>query len=538
MTSADPTLTTADPIVTPGLPQTIPALVRRAAETFGSSEGIVDGDVRLTYAEVADKVEIAARALIARGVEPGDRVAIWAPNCWEWVVTVLGCHSVGGVAVPLNTRFKSNEAAQQIRRSGARLLFTVTDFLDTDYVELLARADASDLVDETVILRGTVPDDCVSLADHLDAGVAISAESARARADAVAPQDVCDIVFTSGTTGAPKGAMLEHGPSIRAYDSWAGVVGLRADDRYLIISPFFHCFGLKAGIVACLIKGATIIPHPVFDVPAVMRRVAEERVTMLPGAPAVFQTILNHPDLASFDLSSLRLSVTGAATIPTQMIIDMREVLGFETVVTGYGLTESHGIVTMCRHTDDPETIARTSGRPIPDVELQVVNEAGTAVAAGESGELLVRGYNLMAGYLDDDAATAEAIDTDGWLHTGDVGVVDARGNLRITDRMKNMFIVGGFNVYPAEIEQIMRGLDTIAQVAVVGIPDDRLGEVGMAFVVPTSGCDIDSDSIISWCREEMANYKVPRQVEIVDELVLNAAGKVDVIAMQADRSG
>lgn len=513
---------------------TIPGLVRRAAEEFGTREGIVDGDVRLTFSELSDKIETASRALIGRGVTPGDRIAIWAPNCWEWVVTVLACHSVGAVAVPLNTRFKGNEAAGQIRRSGARLLFTVTDFLDTDYVELLARADASDLVDETVILRGTVPGSCVSLATHLAQGEGVSAATARARADAVDPDDLCDIVFTSGTTGTPKGAMLAHGASIRAYDAWAGVVGLRAEDRYLIINPFFHCFGLKAGILACIITGATIIPHPVFDVPAVMRRVVEEHITMLPGAPAVFQTILNHPDLASFDLSSLRLSVTGAATIPTQMIVDMREVLGFETVVTGYGLTEAHGIVTMCRHTDDPETIARTSGRPIPDVSVRVVNEAGDVVPSGEPGEVVVRGYNLMTGYLEDTKATAEAIDADGWLHTGDVGVIDEQGNLTITDRMKNMFIVGGFNAYPAEIEQIMGGLAGLAQVAVVGIPDDRLGEVGMAFVVPTSGTDLDADTVIAWCREEMANYKVPRQVEIVSELVLNAAGKVDITATQA----
>ncbi|HZJ26115.1 MAG TPA: FadD3 family acyl-CoA ligase [Acidimicrobiia bacterium] len=526
-------MTPADASGTTDLPLTIPGLVRRAAEVFGTQEGFVDGDVRLTFAELAAEIETAARALVGRGVEPGDRVAIWAPNCWEWAVTALACHSVGGVVIPLNTRFKGEEAAQLIRSAGARLLFTVTDFLDTDYVELLDRADAAGLVDETVILRGTVPKTCVSLAEHLANGERITAEQVRDRADAVMPDDLCDIVFTSGTTGAPKGAMLMHGPSIRAYDAWSSVVGLRADDRYLIVNPFFHCFGLKAGLLACLIKGSTIVPHPVFDVPAVMRRVVEERITMLPGAPAVFQTILNHPELASFDLSSLRLSVTGAATIPTQMIIDMREILGFETVVTGYGLTEAHGIATMCRHTDDPETIASTSGRPIPEVEIQIVDEQGAAVTVGESGEVLVRGYNLMAGYLDDPAATAEAIDVDGWLHTGDVGVLDERGNLRITDRMKNMFIVGGFNAYPAEIEQIMDRLPTVAQVAVVGIPDDRLGEVGMAFVVPTTGADVDAAEIIAWCREHMANYKVPRRVEIVEELVLNASGKVDVRAMQ-----
>jgi acyl-CoA synthetase (AMP-forming)/AMP-acid ligase II len=509
------------------LPRTIPELVRTAAERFGDAEGLVDGAVRLSFAELGGEVERAARAFIASGLAPGDRVAIWAPNCWEWAVSALACHSAGGVVIPLNTRFKGREAAYVVGAARAARLFTVTDFLDTDYVALLDGAGARELVDEIVILRGSVPDGCVDWETFVGRADGVDARAARRRADAVAPGDLCDILFTSGTTGAPKGAMLVHEASIRAYDAWSTVVGLRAEDRYLIVNPFFHAFGLKAGILACLVKGATIVPHPVFDVPAVMRRVVEERITMLPGPPAVFQTILNHPDLAAFDLSSLRLSVTGAATIPTQMIVDMRAVLGFENVVTGYGLTESHGIATMCRHDDDPETIATTCGRPIPDVEVRVVDERGGPLAAGAAGEVLVRGYNLMEGYLDDPAATAEAIDGDGWLHTGDVGVLDDRGNLRITDRLKDMFIVGGFNAYPAEIERIIAGHPGVAQVAVVGVPDDRLGEVAMAFVVPASGVAPDAAELGAWCREHMANYKVPRRFEFVESLPLNASGKV-----------
>ena len=221
-----------------------------------------------------------------------------------------------------------------------------------------------------------------------------------------------------------------------------------------------------------------------------MRRVAEERVTVLPGAPAVFQAILNHPDREQFDLSSLRLTATGASSVPTQLVIDMREQLGFDTVVTGYGLTETHGVSTMCRHDDAPEVIAKTVGRPLRGVEVRVVDETGNALATGEQGEVVIRGFNLMKGYYDDPAATAEAIDADGWLHTGDVAYQDDGGNLVITDRLKDMFIVGGFNAYPAEIENIMSGHAAVASVAVVGVPDKRLGEVGMAFVVPTTGTD------------------------------------------------
>jgi acyl-CoA synthetase (AMP-forming)/AMP-acid ligase II len=321
--------------------------------------------------------------------------------------------------------------------------------------------------------------------------------------------------------------MLRHGASVRAYTAWSDVVGLRAGDRYLIVNPFFHAFGLKAGILASLLKGATIVPHPVFDVPSVMKRVDEERITMLPGPPAIYQTILDHPDLGSYDLSSLRLSVTGAAAVPVEMIRRMREELTFRTIVTGYGLTEATGIATMCRHDDDPEIISTTSGRAIPDVEVRVVDDDGGEVPRGQPGEVVVRGYNVMAGFFENPEATAEAVDADGWLHTGDIGTMDEAGNLRITDRKKDMFITGGFNAYPVEIEGMILRHPAVGQVAVVGVPDHRMGEVAKAFVVPRAGATVDADELIAWCRDEMANYKVPRSVEVLDALPLNASGKV-----------
>ena len=234
-----------------------------------------------------------------------------------------------------------------------------------------------------------------------------------------------------------------------------------------------------------------------------MRRVDDERITMLPGAPAIYQTILDHPDLDRFDLSSLRLAVTGAATVPVEMIRRMVSELTFTTIVTGYGLTEATGVVTMCRHTDDPETIAHTAGRPIPDIEVRTVDEAGKDVPVGDPGEVVVRGYNLMAGYIGDPDASAAAIDADGWLHTGDIGVFDGDGNLKITDRLKDMFIVGGFNAYPAEIENMMTEHPAVGQAAVVGVPDRRMGEVATAFVVPRAGATIDEAGLIAWCREQ-----------------------------------
>jgi acyl-CoA synthetase (AMP-forming)/AMP-acid ligase II len=515
---------------------TIPALVERAAERFGSREALVDADDagtrgrdvrRLSFAELAAAADEAALAYVAQGLEPGDRVAVWAPNSARWVVAALGAYRAGCVVTTVNTRFKGPEAAHVIGTAGARLLVTVTDFLDTDYVALLERAGRPACLDRTVVLRGPVPDGCVGWEGFLAGASGVDPAAAGKRAGAIAPDDISTVIFTSGTTGAPKGAMLRHEASVRAFTAWSDVVGLREGDRYLVINPFFHTFGLKAGILACLVTGATIIPHATFDVPDIMRRVEEERITMLPGAPAIYLTMLDHPDLGRFDLSSLRLAVTGAATVPVEMIRRMASELSFTNIVTGYGLTEATGIVTMCRHTDDPEIIANTAGRPIPDIEVRTVDEGGREVPAGDPGEVVVRGYNVMAGYIGDPDGSAAAIDDDGWLHTGDIGVFDADRNLKITDRLKDMFIVGGFNAYPAEIENLLLRHPRVAQVAVIGVPDDRLGEVAKAFVVLQDGPPIDPAAIITWARGEMANFKVPRSVEFLDALPVNATGKV-----------
>src|SRR5581483_3405424 len=304
-------------------------------------------------------------------------------------------------------------------------------------------------------------------------------------------------------------------------------VGLDAGDRYLVVNPYFHTFGYKAGWLACLITGATCLPQPIFDPARVLERIERERVTVLPGPPTLYQALLHHADRARRDLSSLRLAVTGAAAIPVELVRRMRDELGFATVLTAYGLTESCGVVTMCRRDDALETIAATSGRAIPGVEVRVVDGDGVECPRGRAGEVCARGYNVMRGYWEDEAATAQAIDRDGWLRTGDVGVMDERGNLRITDRIKDMFIVGGFNAYPAEIENLLLGHPAIAQAAVVGVPDARLGEVGYAFVVPRPGASVTPDELIEWARREMANYKAPRFVELVGELPLSAVGKV-----------
>ena len=510
---------------------TTPELVLRAAARYGSRSAIEDGAVRLSFAELADAVSAAARAFLAAGVAPGDRVAIWAPNLWEWIVAALGLQAAGAVLVPLNTRMKGREAGYILRKSGARILLTVGEFLGTRYLEALRGEDLPAL-EQRVALRGSTSG-AVAWADFLARGSAIPESEARARADAVSPDDLSDLLFTSGTTGNPKGVMTTHGQNLRAFASWGEVVGLREGDRYLVVNPFFHAFGYKAGWLVSLLRGVTVLPHAVFDVPALLERVARERVSMLPGPPTLYQSILAHPDWRGYDLGSLRLAVTGAAAIPVELVRRMRDELGFETVITGYGLTECCGIVSMCRFDDDPETIANTSGRAIPGIEVRCVDRDGKEVAQGRPGEVVVRGYVVMKGYFEDAEETARTVDAEGWLHTGDVAVMDERGYLRITDRIKDMFIVGGFNCYPAEIEKLLYGSGCFAQVAVIGIPDPRLGEVGMAFVVPGPGARPTPESVIAWCRENMSNYKVPRRVEIVDQLPTNASGKVMKFALR-----
>ena len=507
-------------------PTSIPAMVRASAARFADREAVVDGAVRWSYAELGEMVDRAIAGVMAAGLQQGDRAAIWAPNVAEWIVAALGVLGAGGVLVPLNTRYKGEEAADILARSGSRLLFTVTEFLDTDYVAMLRdTATALPRLERTVVLRGAAPDGTQPWGDFLDAGRA-SPDEVDARRSAITSDDLSDLIFTSGTTGRPKGVMATHGQSLRAFATWARLVGLAEGDRYLVVNPFFHTFGYKAGFVAALMCGATIVPHAMFEAGSVLRRIADERISVLPGPPTLYQSLLAHPDLAGCDLSSLRLAVTGAAVVPVDLIRRMREDLGFDTVLTAYGLTEATGVVTMCRDGDDIETIAHTCGCAIPGTEVRVVDDAGNPLPAGEPGEVVVRGYNVMRGYDGDEEQTRAAI-RDGWLHTGDIGVLDDRGYLTITDRKKDMFIVGGFNAYPAEIENVLSLHDDIAQVAVVGVPDERLGEVGVAFVVPRHGTSPDPDDIIAFSRDRMANYKVPRRVVMVDALPLNASGKV-----------
>ena len=510
----------SDKVTDSGLPVTLPAALRTTAAAHPDVEAVVDGDLRLTYADLAERALRAGAALVAAGIAPGDRIAIWAPNSAAWIEAFLGCASAGAVLVPLNTRFQGAEAAYILQRSRARLLFTVGQFLGRDYPALLAGQDLPDL-GATVTFDGSWP-------EWLSAGddPAAVAELDR-RIDALGADDWLDLMFTSGTTGAPKGVRARHGDTLRSYRYYAQTLGIRTGDRYLLVNPLFHSFGCKAGLVAAITAAATVYPVPVFDPAAAAVLIAKEQITVFPGPPTIYYALLEVPPESRESLRSLRLAVTGAASVPVELLRRMSAELGFDVVLTAYGLTETGGLVTMCRAGDPLEVVSATCGRPIPGVEVATVDEENRPTQPGHPGEVVVRGYPVTDGYFEDPAATAEAIDAEGWFHTGDIGVLDTAGGLKITDRLKDMYIVGGFNAYPAEIEATLLEAPGVAQVAVVGVPDDRLGEVGMAFVVARRGAEADPDEVIAFARERLANFKVPRRVDIVADLPVNAGGKV-----------
>ena len=511
------------------MPQTIPALISAAAQQHPQRIAIREEGVELSFAALDALRLQATRALMSVGIRAGDRVAVWAPNCHEWVAAALAIHSAGAILIPINTRMKGVEAADILEQSGARLLFCVGEFLNDYFPAMLQGPQLQQRTPalERIVVLGKAHAPDTTWADFLALAEQTSEAAALERAAAVKPEDLSDIMFTSGTTGRPKGVMTCHGQNIRAFDEWSRCVDLKAEDRYLIINPFFHSFGYKAGWLAALMRGCTIYPLAVFDTDGVLALIGRERISFLPGSPTLFLSFLAHPRLREYDLSSLRVAVTGAAAIAPSMIHRMRDELGFKIVVTAYGLTECCGVATSCDRDADAETIATTSGRARPGIELRCIAEDGKPVPAGAEGEVVMRGYNVMQGYFNNPEATRETIDAEGWLHTGDIGILDERGNLRITDRLKDMYIVGGFNCYPAEVERILTAHPAIAQVAVVGVPDERQGEVGKAYVVLRAGAQLTAAELVAWSRENMANYKVPRHIEFVAALPTNASGKV-----------
>lgn len=508
---------------------TIPSIVIEAASKYAEITAIRDGKESLSYAELPSKTFEVAKGLMSLGVEKGDRVAIWAPNSLRWILAAIGLQMAGAVLVPLNTRMKALEAKAIIERSGAKVLLCVGDFLSKDYAHEIQQSAPTCLEKIVVMSSRAAPlkPQMLDWGDMIFRGDATSESQLLERLADLKPSDASDLMFTSGTTGKPKGVVSVHRACIQAFREYVRVLKLKPGERYLVINPFFHTFGYKAGWVAGLLAGTTILPEQVFDADTVLHRIESERINILPGPPTLYLSLLAHPTLEHRNLSSLRVAVTGASTIPPVLIESMRNTLGIETVTTAYGLTECGGLATICDPTSSADVIAQTSGSAIDGTEVAIFDQDGNALPKGQSGEVCIRGFHVMKAYFEDPKATADTIDENRWLHTGDIGELDADGNLKITGRIKDMFIVGGFNCYPAEIEAALAENQQIEQSAVIGVPDERMGEVGCAYIVVKNGCTLDEAEVIRWSRERMSNYKVPRYVRFVDNLPVNASNKV-----------
>ncbi|MBO0729386.1 MAG: AMP-binding protein [Acidimicrobiaceae bacterium] len=500
-------------------PRNIPDIALRSAQQFGDRTAIVDGDICLTFTEVRDEMLKVACALTATGIQPGDRIGLWAPNSAVWITSALGILASGAWLVPINTRFKATEVATILDTVDASLLFVSEDFVAKKQLEAIG-------LDAPVLLPGLGEATRPEWEAFLGRASGSDPEVVLDRISRIGPEDVSDVMFTSGTTGKPKGVMLRHGTTIRAYSDFNARYGVGEGDRSLVALPFFHCFGYKAGWMVDLLAGATTYPLAVFDTRTVMSMIERYAITHLPGAPTMFWSVLEDPDRARYDLSSVRASIIGAAAIPVELVRRVRDDLGVNTVLAGYGLTESHALVSISMPGDTPELVATTVGKVLDSLEVRTIDSEGRPLPPGAEGELMVRGHVQMTGYYRDPEATAAAF-TDGWLHTGDIGTVDEQGYVRITDRKKDIYITGGFNVAPAEVENVLAACEKISQVAVVGVPDERMGEVGAAFVVPASGLPTTAEDIVAYARERLANFKVPRHVLLVDALPTNATGKV-----------
>ncbi|MFI6484082.1 AMP-binding protein [Nonomuraea sp. NPDC050663] len=478
-----------------------------------------------TVRELADRATRVARGLMSLGVRHGDRVAVWGVNDATWVEYAFGVWCAGAVIVPLSARYKGIEAEALLAKTGTEVVLVGSEGL-------------AGLLPPMSGLRHTIgPGGTLARDELLAAAHDTPLHDALARALAVQPHDLCEIMSTSGTTGVPKGVMLDHAQVLRGYWDWAEIVTLRRGDRYPVIAPFAHGFGLNAGLLACVLRLATMIPVPVFTPETVIDLIESGKVTVLAGAPAFFSRLLTELERAPRDLSSLRVAICGAAAVPPALVRRVLDEIGVERMINAYGLMEGT-VVSMTRAGDPVEVIAATTGRPVPGIEVMIVDDDGKQVTDGERGEILQRGYGVMRGYWDDPARTAEAIDGDGWLHTGDVGYLDAAGNVAIVDRKKELFIVNGFNVSPAEVESLLLREGSLAQAAVVGMPDERAGECGWAFVVPRPGVEVEADALVAWARENMSSYKVPRRVFVVESLPVNANGKIDKLALRASSAG
>jgi fatty-acyl-CoA synthase len=531
-------------------PLTLGRMLDEAAARHPDKSAIVFKGARTTYAELAARAEAFARGLLALGLGPGDHVVLWMPNSVEWNVVNFAIAKIGAVTVTCNSRYRAFELQYLLQQSDAKALVMVDRFeaAGIDYREIL-RAVVPDVLwqSDRRLLSARFPElrHVIVFGQGRDPGCLAAAEVVR-RGDLVSAADLdrivvtpdspAEMLYTSGTTGAPKGCLLSHGNFWYKAREYLALHDWTAEDRCLVPVPYFHIFGALGCITANTLAGSTQVLMETFEPEDAMRLIQAERVTVFSGVPTMFITILGHPTFGQYDLRSLRTGTIGAAPVPMEMmrkILDREHGLGMDATVV-YGLTEATGGTHFTRRGDPIEQRVSTVGRVTPELVDRIVDPvSGRELAAGQEGEVCVKGPSLMLGYYKNPAATAEKI-RDGWLHTGDMGVKDADGYLRITGRLTDMIIVGGFNTYPAEIENFYLQHPKILDVSVVGVPDPVMGEVVMAFVIPKSGQVLTPQEVMSYAKDRIANFKAPRHVEIVGEFPLTGSGKVQKFKQKA----
>jgi fatty-acyl-CoA synthase len=515
---------------TPLLGDTIGAHFARTAARYPERAALVSRhqDVRLTYAQLDAAVDAAATGLLRAGIQAGDRVGIWAPNCAEWLLVHYATAKVGAILVNVNPAYRTHELEYVLRQSGVRLLFSASAFKTSDYAAMIDEVSgAVDTLVRTIFVDRPEWDELCATEPDRDA---IAARMAGLSFD-----DPINIQYTSGTTGFPKGATLSHHNILNNGFFVTELVNLTEHDLTCLPVPFYHCFGMVMGNLGTLAHGGcVVIPAAGFDPRATLEAVAEEGVTSLYGVPTMFIAMLDHEDFDSFDLSSLRTGIMAGSPCPIEVMKKVVDRMHMAEVAICYGMTETSPVSTQTRVDDPLERRVGTVGRVGPHVEVKVVDpDTGLVVERGTPGELCTRGYSVMLGYWNDAERTAEAVDRAGWMHTGDLATMDDEGYLNIVGRSKDMVIRGGENVYPREVEEFLYTHEGIADVQVIGVPDEKYGEELCAWVIARSGAELDEDAVREYCRGRLAHFKVPRYVIFAEEFPMTVTGKVQKFKMR-----
>lgn len=507
---------------------TLSALLQQAAERFPHRPAILFSERRIDYTQLDELASRFAAGLLRLGVRPGDRVGLYMTNYPEWVVAFFGIARMGGVVVPMNTRYRSQEVAYILNHCGATALVMGDSFAKNDYIEIVESVwDEIPALQQVIVHGERKSERMIHFADALRIGADPEGEAeVRLVRDRQRPEDTVFILYTSGTTGSPKGAMLSNLNIARNGEQIAEVMRQNERDVTLIAVPFFHCFGCVIGITASVSAASAIVPLPAFEAAEALRAIGRHGATVVHGVPTMFIEYLEELKRRPYDVGSVRTGVMAGAPCPVEVMRGAHEKMG-ANIVIAYGLTEASPVITMTQLDDRIEDRVETVGRALPGQEVRIVDDERRPLADGATGELAVRGYNVMRGYFGDPAATAEAIDAEGWLYSGDLATMDERGYVRIVGRKKEMFITGGFNVYPREIEEFLFTHPKVENVAVVGIPDAKFGEIGLAVVKLAAGQQASEQEIIDFCRGRIANFKVPKRVVFVDRYPMTQSGKI-----------